>query len=183
MRSDAIEFRKDRTQVVSARRNRKTHHVLNRLNPHQAIRYRGNVIESIPVGRNHRVHAILGNFLHTTMQVADIAIKIDNRLAVELQDDAEHTVRRRMLRPHVEHHFRAIKQRPLGCGDFYLVHISLCYCGSDFSGQITTCNAPRLDYQANLCCLAALPPLYKFSNNRLGSARFVPNVSWRCGLR
>jgi len=46
-------------------------------------------------------------------------------LAVELENDAQNAVRRRMLRAHVQHHFWAVEQRFSGGGDLYLVHIWL----------------------------------------------------------
>src|SRR6516162_7456626 len=56
------------------------------------------------------------------MQVADLAVEIDDGFPVKRQDHAEHAVRRRMLRPHVQNHLGAVEQGLLSCGDFYLVH-------------------------------------------------------------
>ena len=44
------------------------------------------------------------------MQVADDALGAQHLLAVELQDDAQHPVRRRVLRPHVEHHLGGVEK-------------------------------------------------------------------------
>ena len=56
------------------------------------------------------------------MQIADVAIEIDYRLTVQLQDHAQHAMGGRMLRPHVEGHLGAVHQRMLSGGDFYLMH-------------------------------------------------------------
>src|SRR6185369_3215830 len=85
----------------------------------------GDVIESIPVRRDLRVHAVLGDLLHAAMEVTDIAIEIDNSLAVELEHHAQHAVRRRMLRAHVQHHLRAVEQCLLCCRYLYLMHKSV----------------------------------------------------------
>ena len=45
-----------------------------------------------------------GDFFHPPMEITDIAIEIHNRLTVEFQNDAQHAMCRRMLRPHVEDH-------------------------------------------------------------------------------
>ena len=70
-----------------------------------------------------RVHAVLGDLLHAAVQIADVAIEIDNGLAVELENHAQHTVRRRVLRAHVQHHLWAVEQCLLSCRYFYLVHV------------------------------------------------------------
>jgi hypothetical protein len=56
------------------------------------------------------------------MKKPDVAIEVDDGLAVEAKDDAQNAVRRRVLRPHVENHLRAVEQRLSGGGDFYLMH-------------------------------------------------------------
>ena len=93
VRSDAIQLSKNCAEVMSARRHGKTHHLLDRFDPNQTVGNCGNVIEPIPVGRDHRVHAVLGDLLHAAMEIADVAIEIDDCLAVELQDHAQHAVR------------------------------------------------------------------------------------------
>src|SRR5215211_9218165 len=56
------------------------------------------------------------------MEVTDVAIEIDNRLAVEPENHAQHAVRRRVLRAHVQHHLRAVEEGLLSCRYFYLMH-------------------------------------------------------------
>ena len=76
-------------------------------------------------------------FLHTgieknmeakTYQKADIGNAVDNDLAVEFEQEAQHAVRGRVLRPHVQQHGLAI-QRALGnqmfvCVDAYFFKLS-----------------------------------------------------------
>ena len=93
VRCDAVQFGKNSAQVMCSRRNREAHHLFDCLNPDEAIGNRGDVIKTIPVRSDHRVHAILGNLFHAAMQVTDVAVEIYNCFAVESQDDAQHTVR------------------------------------------------------------------------------------------
>src|SRR5262249_34082377 len=86
MRSNSIQLSKNRANVMSPRRNGESHHLFDGLNPDQPVGNGGDVIKPIPVRGDHRVHAILGNLFHAAMQVADVAIEVDNSLAVELED-------------------------------------------------------------------------------------------------
>ena len=76
------------------------HHLLDRLNPDQSIRNGGDVIEPVPVRRDHRVHPILGDLLHAAMEITNVTIEIDYRLAIELENDTQHPVSGRMGRSH-----------------------------------------------------------------------------------
>ena len=78
---------------MSSRWHYQTHHLLHGLNPDQTVRDCGNVVEAIPVGSNHGVHAILGDLLHPAMEIADVAVEIHYCFAVKLQDHAQHAVR------------------------------------------------------------------------------------------
>src|SRR5881394_1574139 len=108
---------------MSAPRDIESHNLLDRFDPDQAVRHRRDVVEPIPVRRDHRVHAILGNLLHTAMEVADVAVEIDYGLAVELKNHTQHAVRRRMLRPHVERHLWRIQKGFSSGGYFDLMHL------------------------------------------------------------
>ena len=68
----------------------------------QAVRDRGDVVHAIHVGIEHGVGAVLGNLLHSAMEVADHAFGAQNFFAVELEDDAQHAVGGGMLRAHVD---------------------------------------------------------------------------------
>ena len=84
-----------------------------------------------------RVHAVLGDLLHAAMEITDIAIEIDDGFAIEPEDHAQHAVRRRVLRAHVQHHLRAVEQCFLSCCDFYLMHFQFV---QDYSFQVTDLN-------------------------------------------
>ncbi len=76
----------------------------------QAVRDRGDIVHAIHVGIEHRVGAMLGNLLHAAMEVADDALGAQNLFAVELEDDAQHAVRGRVLRTHIDDEFVGIEE-------------------------------------------------------------------------
>ena len=74
----------------------------------QTIGYGGDIVHAVDVGIELRISAILGDLFHAAMQVADDAIGAQNFFAIELEDHAQHAVRRRVLRSHVEDQFSGI---------------------------------------------------------------------------
>ncbi len=58
-------------------------------------------------GNELRVRHVLGDLLVAAMQVTDIRPGVDDLFAVEFEHDAQHPVRARVLRPHVEDHLLA----------------------------------------------------------------------------
>src|SRR5207248_2293765 len=119
VRCYAIKLSQDCAYVMSARRNIKSHHLLDGFDPDKSVRDRRKIIEPVPVRRYHRILPTLSNLLHRAMQVSNIAVEINHRLAIKPKDDAQHAVRRRMLRPHIQDHLGAIKQRLFSCRYFY----------------------------------------------------------------
>src|SRR5215212_6404545 len=107
------------------------------------------------------------------MEVADVAIKIDDGFAVELEHYTQHTMRRWMLRPHVQHHLRAIQQCLSSCRYLYLVHTKSCKSCLILQSCKTTLRPGRLrrmwlvtsshtkwlDHQTNLFNLASFSSL------------------------
>ena len=107
---DAAQLGQDHADVLRARRRFHVQQLLDRLAVAQPVGDRGDVIHAVDIGIEHRVGAVLANFFHATMQVADDALGAQDLLAVELQDDAQHAVRGRMLRSHVEDEFGGVKK-------------------------------------------------------------------------
>ena len=68
---------------------------------------RGEVIQSIRVRDELGVSHVLRDLFVAAMQVADVGHRLGDDLAVHLQQDAQHAVRGRMRRPHVEDHLLA----------------------------------------------------------------------------
>ena len=111
---NAIQFGQDHANVLRARRRLHVHQLLDRFAVAQPIRHGGAIVHPVDVGIEHRVGAVLGDFFHAAVQVSDDALGAENFFAVELQDDAQHAVRRRMLRSHVDDEFVRIEIGLLG---------------------------------------------------------------------
>jgi len=68
----------------------------------QAIGNRGNVVHSIKRRDELPISLVLAQFLHSTMQISDDALRIDHAFAVQLQLYLQHAVRGGMLRSHAD---------------------------------------------------------------------------------
>ena len=62
------------------------------------------VVQPVRQGDDRRVHAVLGDLLLAAVQVAHHGIAPHDGLPVELQDEPQEPVHRRVLRPHVHVH-------------------------------------------------------------------------------
>ena len=114
---DALQLGEDRANHARARRRFGAEQFLHRLAVAQAVRNRRHVVHAVHVGRELLVAAVLGDLLHAAVQVADHAFRADDLLAVEAQLHAQHAVRGRVLRPHVQDDFvRAEDRRLRLCG-------------------------------------------------------------------
>src|SRR5712692_6091294 len=113
MRSDALKFGQNHSQVLGALWHFDLEHLLDAFNVAKIIGDSSHVIEPVPVRRDHRVGVVLADFFNAAMQEADVAVETDHRLAVQLQYDSQHPVCRGMLRTHVEHHLFGIEERLL----------------------------------------------------------------------
>ena len=66
------------------------------------VAHHRDVVEPVHVGQRLDVGARLGQLLGGAVQQADVRIGALDHLAVELEHEAQHAVRRRMLRPEVQ---------------------------------------------------------------------------------
>jgi hypothetical protein len=66
------------------------------------VEQRGQVVHPRHEGRALRPVAVLGVLLDAGVQVADHDARLGHRLALEVEDEPEHAVRRRVLGPHVD---------------------------------------------------------------------------------
>ncbi|KPC00018.1 Uncharacterized protein AC506_1613 [Pseudomonas syringae pv. maculicola str. M6] len=78
--------------------------LLDREHVRQVVHHAAEVIDTVGV-RDEAVPGLtLGHFLGTTVVVTNVRNAVDDFFAVQLQDDAECTVSRRVVRPQVEEH-------------------------------------------------------------------------------
>ena len=64
--------------------------------------HRRDIVEAIEIGDRLQVGLLLDQLLGAAMQQADMRIDAVDNLAVELQHEAQHAVRRRMLRSEID---------------------------------------------------------------------------------
>ena len=105
---DAVQLGEDHAHRLRARRRFDVQQLLHRQAVAQAVGDGRHVVHAVHVGVELRVGAVLGDLFHAAVQVADDAIGAQNLFAIQLEDDAQHAVRGRVLRAHVEHQFGGI---------------------------------------------------------------------------
>jgi hypothetical protein len=98
------ELAADHADRVRARRRLDPAHALGGERDGTVVRQRREVVEPVGVGDEAVVAERLAQLLHAAVQVADVGNGLDHALAVHLEHDAQHPVRGRVLRAHVEHH-------------------------------------------------------------------------------
>mmetsp|Transcript_4758 Transcript_4758/g.11747 ORF Transcript_4758/g.11747 Transcript_4758/m.11747 type:complete len:443 (+) Transcript_4758:85-1413(+) len=66
------------------------------------LHHHRDVVESVEVRKCLHVRLVLAQFFRSSVQEPDVRVRAFDHLSVHFQDEAEHTVRRRVLRPKVE---------------------------------------------------------------------------------
>ena len=108
---DSLQLAQNRPHVPRAPRHFDRHQLLDGLAVADIVRGRCHVVHPIGEQDDLRPVAILAQLLDAAVQVADHDVAVDDVLAVQPQDDAQHAVRARMLRPHVEHQLIGVEHR------------------------------------------------------------------------
>ncbi len=93
---------------------------LDREHVRQVVHHAAEVVDTVGV-RNEAVPGLtLGHLLGTTVVVTDVRYAVDDLFTVQLQDDAERTVRRRVVRAEVEEHVVLVRTGALHAPVFRL---------------------------------------------------------------
>ena len=71
---------------------------------HQVVPQWIQVIHPVRQRNRLRIRLVFARFLDPGMQIPEIGNRFHHVLAVKFQQNSQHPVRRRVLRPHVEHH-------------------------------------------------------------------------------
>ena len=74
------------------------------------VEQRADVLERVDVADGLVVVGVLAELLDAAVEVAEDRVEVDDLLAVELEDDPQHAVGRRVLRAHVDEHL-AVAER------------------------------------------------------------------------
>ena len=87
---------------LAAARHRDAEQLLDRQREGVLLVHRRDVVEPVEIGDRLQVGLVLDQLLGAAVEQADMRIDALDDLAVELQHEAQHAVRRRMLRPEVD---------------------------------------------------------------------------------
>ena len=100
----ARQLRQHHAHPLRLRRNFQAQQLLRRQAIAQVIRERRQIIHAVGQGDRLLVILDLELFLDPGVQIADIGLALDDDFAVQLHQQAQHAVRGRVLRAHVEDH-------------------------------------------------------------------------------
>src|SRR5262249_555112 len=123
MAGDSVQLRQNDANKVGAGRSFNVEQLFNGLAVAQAIRDRRHIIHTVHVWIEHRVSAVLGDFLHASMQIGDDAFRAQYLLAVEFQNHAQHAVSGWMLRSHINNEFVGIEESLFAFAQFKMRQI------------------------------------------------------------
>ena len=98
---DAGDLVEQHADILAARRHFDAQQLLDRQREGVLLAHRRDVIEPVEIGDRLEVGLVLDQLLGAAMQQADMRDRRAHHLAVHLQHQAQHAVRRRMLRPEI----------------------------------------------------------------------------------
>ena len=99
---DARDLVEHHADVLRAHRHVDAEQLLDRQAVGVLVAHHRHVVEPVHVRQRLDVGACLGELLGRAVQQADVRVGALDHLAVELEHQAQHAVRRRMLRPEVQ---------------------------------------------------------------------------------
>ena len=127
MAGDPGQLHHQHSNRLRPRRNLDADQLLDRHHEADVVDRGRQVIHPIAKGDALRIGLVLEGFLESSVEVADIGIRIAHNFAVELQPNPQYAVRAGVLRTHVELHpfrFRLVLRAECFLGDagFRLSH-------------------------------------------------------------
>ena len=111
---DPVELGREDADVLGAARDLDVHQLLEGEDRRPLVEQRADVLERVRVADRLVVVGVLAQLLDAAMEVAEDRVEVDDLLAVELEDDPEHAVGRRVLRAHVDEHLAVAERVELG---------------------------------------------------------------------
>ena len=99
---DARDLEEHHADVLRAERHRDVEQLLDGHGVGVLARHHADVVEAVHVGQRLQVGLVLDQLLRAAVQQADVRVGLLDHLAVKLHDEAQHAVRRRVLRPEVQ---------------------------------------------------------------------------------
>jgi hypothetical protein len=110
MVQDAGDFGKQGPDVFCANRNVNIQQLLDGQRKALLVGHHGDVVEAVEIRQRLEVGPVLDQLLGSAMQQANVRVGAHNLLAIELQDQSQHAVGGRVLRPKVH---RVVSDFPL----------------------------------------------------------------------
>ncbi len=104
VRSDAGQFGEQHADVLRALGNFEPDELFGRQAVAQIVRERSEIIDAVGERDRLRIRLRFAGFFDAGVQVADLRIGLQHDFAVQLENHAQHAVRRGVLRPHIEDH-------------------------------------------------------------------------------
>ena len=105
MADDPLRLGDERPDVLGAGRHREVQQLFHGPHVRVVVGHRADVVQPVGVGDDLLVGQALAQLLDAAMQVAEVRCGLHNALALEFQHHAEHPVRGRVLRAHIEQQF------------------------------------------------------------------------------
>ena len=111
---DPVELAGQHADVLGAPRDLDVEQLLVGRDRRPLAEQRRDVLERVDLADRLVVVGVLDELLDAAVEVAEDRVDVDDALAVELEDDPEHAVGRRVLRAHVEEHLAVAERVELG---------------------------------------------------------------------
>ncbi len=131
MARDPLQLAQDRPHVPRAARHLDRHQLLDRFAVADVVGGRRDVVHPIGQQDDLRPVPVLAQLLDAAVQIADHDVGVDDLLAVQAQHHAQHAMRARMLRAHVDHELVRVEHRAVV--DVGVVILLRRHCGSSFA--------------------------------------------------
>ncbi len=104
VRSDARQLREQHADVLRALGDFDADQLFGGQAEAQVVRERREIVDAVGERDALRIGLRFAGFFDAGVQVADFGLGLEDDFAIELQHHAQHAVRRRVLRPHIEDH-------------------------------------------------------------------------------
>ena len=114
MAGDPVELRREDADVLGAARDLDVEQLLEGHDAGPLAEQRADVLERVEVADRLVVVGVLAELLDAAVEVAEDRVEVDDLLAVELEDDPQHAVGRRVLGAHVDEHLAVAERVELG---------------------------------------------------------------------
>ena len=111
VREDAADLAVEDADELAAPRHCDAEHALDRQREGVLLVHRRDVIEPVEIGHGLEIGLVLDQLLGAAMQQADMRIDALDDFAVQLQHEAQHAVRRRVLRPEIDRELVVVRRR------------------------------------------------------------------------